>query len=125
MASDVAPPTPGAEVGPMLGLDRQEVRLASPRGEVASAVLTLTNRGDAPLRANVVVRLGREWLRAEPATLHLAPGGSGHVEVRGDPAELESGGALGEIGIITNTGAVTIPVAMRARAGASTAWALL
>jgi hypothetical protein len=34
-----------------------------------SGAITLTHRGEAPLEGTVLVRIGGEWLRIEPAVL--------------------------------------------------------
>src|SRR5918911_10823 len=84
--SPPAGPNPAAR--PLLALDRDELRLSSPRGDAVRGVITLTNRGEAPLEGTILARIGGEWLRIEPAMLRLAPGEAGRVEVRADPAGL-------------------------------------
>jgi hypothetical protein len=69
---------------PLLALDRDELRLSSPHGNVVSGVITLTNRGEAPLEGTVLARVGGEWLRIEPAVVRLAPSEARRVEVQGN-----------------------------------------
>ena len=63
--SPPARPNPAAR--PLLALDRDALRLSSPRGDAVSGFMTLTNRGEAPLEGTILARVGGEWLRIEPA----------------------------------------------------------
>src|SRR5207253_4882318 len=106
--SPPARPNPAAR--PLLALDRDELRLCSPRGDAVSGFMTLTNRGEAPLEGTILARVGGEWLRIEPAVVRLAPGEARRVEVQADPAGLAPGYMRGELEIITSGGTATIPV---------------
>lgn len=118
-----APAMPGPAARPLLALDRDELRLSSPRGEAAGGAVTLTNRGDAWLEGLVAPRIGGDWLRVEPVALRLAPGESCRVRVRADPATLAAGYTRGEIEIVTNGGEATVSVRIGVRTGRS--WRLL
>src|SRR5919197_2894120 len=104
------PHRPNPAARPLLALDRDELRLSSPRGDAVIGIITLTNRGEAPLEGTVLARIGGEWLRIEPAVVRLAPGEACRVEVRADPAGLVPGYTRGELEIITSGGTATVPV---------------
>ena len=112
-----AVPTPSGSA--LLSLDREELRLASPHGDVASGAVTLTNRGDAPLEGTITTRLGDTWLRVEPAALRLAPSEALRVEVRADPAGLPPGYTRGEIEIVSNGGTASVAVRLGVRTARS------
>jgi hypothetical protein len=118
-ASPAAPDAPAAAAParPLLGLDTATLRLSSPRGDAALGTLTITNRGDAPLRGTVAVRVGAVWLRVEPDALQVPPGESTRVAVVADGATLPTGYARGEIAVTSNGGAATVPVRFGVRAG--------
>lgn len=116
------PATSRSSARALLALDRDELRLSSPRGEVASGAITLSNRGEASLDGTVAPRVGAEWLRVEPAVLRLAPGESRRLEVRADPATLSSGYTLGELEVVSSGGDAIVAVRIGVRTGRS--WGL-
>ena len=110
----------GDEPRPLLAVGRDELHLSSDGTAVARGTIPVTNTGNATLDGAVVVRVGREWLRAEPGMLRLAPGEKREVEVQADPATLEPGYTLGELGISSGGGTAT--VAVRLAIGARRNW---
>ena len=88
-----------------------------------SGVITLTNRGEAPLEGSVLARVGGEWLRIEPAVVRLAPGEARRVEVQVNPTALAPGYMRGELEIITSGGTATVSVRLGVHVGRS--WRLL
>ena len=109
------PIEPGPVVGPLLALDRDHIRLSSPRGDTVRGELTLSNRGDAELDGALVASVGSEWLDVDPTAIRLAPGDSLHVDVHADPAKLSTGYTRGEIEVISNGGAATVAIRMGVR----------
>jgi hypothetical protein len=95
------PPVPPSAAGPLLVVDREELRLAGERGAALEGVVTLSNRGGVPLRGAVTVGMGAPWLRVAPALVHLAPGETLRVTVGVDPAAQQAGAEL--------TGSTAVP----------------
>ncbi len=108
------------EARSLLAVGRDELHLSSDGTAVARGTIPVANTGSAALEGAVVVRVGREWLHAEPAVLRLAPGEKREVEVQADPTTLEPGYTLGEIGISSGGGTAT--VAVRLAIGARRNW---
>jgi hypothetical protein len=54
------PDRPSPAARPLLALDRDDLRLSSPRGDAVSGFITLTNRGEAPLEGAILARIDGE-----------------------------------------------------------------